>query len=810
MSDNRGPLLGIWCAVTIFLSAFLLFQVQPVISKAILPWFGGSPSVWTTALLFFQTLLLLGYSYAHILVRWLEPRRATVLHLSLLVIAFALLPITPSEGWKPEDGSHPTLRILVLLLAHVGLPYFLLSATAPLVQVWYDRHHEGARPPYRLYALSNAGSLLALLSYPFIVEPALTIDAQGFTWSMLFGGFALVSGGLALVAGSWGLFPDPAAGTLAARDSDSDSDPAAGAAADAAPAAGADTDSVSDAAADADADWAAFVAADADADAAADADADTGADAATDAHAAAAAAAAPAGGPASAGPAPSSLAASDRVSLWRVSLWVFLPAVASMLLLAFTNHVCQDVAVVPFLWVLPLSLYLLSFIICFDREAWYRRRIFPLLALLAIAGLSALQLDEKTEKILKLLGLKWKVPDLSNNVILEASLYLGILFLVCIACHGELVRIKPPARRLTSFYLAIAAGGAIGGAFVAVVCPLIFDSYFETRLGLMAGAVLGAAILIEDARRTWLSSRGRRARRRWAQVMLFVPLTALTASALAVTAAAQFQEDPTKYIHVARSFYGVLKVKEAGEGDIDEHRRSLYHGRILHGVQLLDPAHESTPTSYYNAASGIGLAILNCPRLGPLRLGAVGLGAGTLAAYGEKGDTIRFYEINPQVVEINRRFFTFIRSSPARVDVILGDARLSLEREPSQQFDVLAVDAFSGDAIPVHLITLEAIEVYLRHIKPDGIIALHISNRHLDLVPVVRAVAAAHGLGIAMIDIDDAGGVADAGSTWMLLTVNEEFLQSDAIREAASPVEEDDKPPCLWTDRFSNLLEILK
>ena len=718
-----------WTAATILVSAFLLFQVQPVISKMILPWFGGGPAVWTACMLFFQVLLLAGYAYAHVLSRLPRTSWQTLVHVALLLAAAATLPITPAASWKPADAAQPTWRILMLLSANVGLPYFLLASTSPLLQAWFSRVCAGARP-YRLYALSNVGSLGALLTYPFLVEPSLTTNRQGQLWSQLFIVFACLCGGLAMAAhramrrGDPG---NPGEEALAILPASADSLP----------------------------------------------------------------------------------------SPARRLAWLFLPALASVMLLAVTNHLCQDVAVVPFFWVVPLSLYLLSFIICFDRELWYRRRIVAVLTAIALFALCVTLLERDVKWLLELSQVKWllekahlktaisplfdKVFDKMDDLVWEASVYLVVLFMICMVCHGELVRLKPSPGRLTEFYLMVGAGGALGGIIVGLVCPQVFSSYVELHIGLVAAFLLAMAVLWDAMWETWLL------RRLWRKLIVF----GLGFLLLFVVVRAQFVSLESDALVMLRNFYGVLSVKEHYADDPDSHIRELLNGRILHGSQFQDPLKRGEPTTYYNGGSGIGVTLAYVRQGPPARIAVVGLGTGSIAAYGRERDFICFYEINPNVLRVAREYFTYLKDSAARIEVRLGDARLTMEREPPQQYDVIALDAFSGDAIPAHLLTKQAFELYLRHLAATGVLAVHISNRHLDLKPVVGGIASELKLMARRVSTTDDGLVGEAASDWLLVTRNASFLGDPEIREASEEVQGTYKPVRLWTDDYSNLFQIL-
>jgi SAM-dependent methyltransferase len=667
-------------ATVIMLSALLLFLVQPLIARLILPWFGGSAAVWATCMLFFQTLLLAGYAYAHGTNARCSPRAQAVLHTLLLAAAVASLPIAPEERWKPTGAEEPISAILLLLLASVGLPYFLLSATSPLVQAWFARVRPGENP-YRLFAASNLASLVALVGYPFAVEPWLSNREQVSAWSWLFAVFAVLCAVLA-----WRSVRGPVAGRAALA----------------------------------------------------------------------------------AAPAPAPRAAD-------YALWLALSAAGSAMLLAVTNHITQNVAAIPLLWLAPLTLYLLTFILAFEGGRAWRIEIGWSFVLVWIAGMA------------------WLLADASRqfDLALQLGMWLSGLFVACLFCHGELYRSRPHERHLTAFYLTISAGGALGGVMVAVVAPLAFDAYYELGIALIAVAFLAALRFA--------------ALGRFARAASLVAL--LGASGCAAYDALRFQRD---VIYSERNFYGVLRVKEYGTPGAPNHLRRLLHGVIMHGEQYMDPSRRHQPTTYYQASSGIGAAIAARAKGPPMRVGVVGLGAGTLAAWGRKGDVYRFYDINPKVLEVARTHFSYLAESDARIELALGDARLVLEREPPQQFDILAVDAFSSDAIPVHLITKEALAVYLRHVKPDGIVAFHVSNRFLDLVPVVARIARENGAH-AVVVYDTAEEGSDKTQTdWVLVSRDAGALDAPEIRAAGAEPAEERADWRTWTDDYSNLIQILK
>ncbi len=667
-------------ALTILVSAFLLFLVQPIMAKQILSWFGGSAAVWTTCLVFFQFLLLFGYAYSDWTTRRLKPRHQVMLHVALLAASLAALPIIPDASWKPTGSEDPGWRILGLLTATIALPYFLLSTTGPLVQAWFARSFPRGTV-YRLFALSNFGSLLALVAYPFAIEPWVTTRQQSYGWSAGYAVFALACA---------------AAASYSTRAANAAAAPVG--------------------------------------------------------HADDAAAAPPAAGD--------------------YALWLTLSGMGSFMLLAVTNHITHDVASVPFLWILPLTLYLLSFILCFEGRGWYQRRYFlgPLIVVVA-----AMAWGLHTER--GIMDIKEAIP-----------LFTAGLFVACMFFHGELAALKPAPRYLTRYYLMVSLGGALGGVLVGLVAPRIFRTYYEFGLGLVFTLLLA----------TYLT----RHMKKW------VPALAFAGALYTGYHIVQYVEDLSADARtLTRNFYGTLKVRDTGPVTRPEAMRRLTHGVIMHGEQYLAPERAREPTTYYGTTSGIG-RLLSTYADRPVKVGVVGLGAGTLAAYGRRGDTYRFYEINPQVIEVAYSEFTYLPGAPAQIETVLGDARLALEREPPQGYDVLAIDAFSSDSIPVHLITREALAVYLRHMKPDGVIAFHVTNRFLNLAPVVRQLAAEQGLQVALV-ADDAGDRDLAKTDWVLVTRAKQPLQSRAIAEATGAI---DPIPGLrpWTDDFNNLLQILR
>ncbi len=678
----------VFCLVSL-LGAFLLFQVQPVISKFILPWFGGSPGVWTTCMLFFQVVLFGGYSYAHLLAKC-RPRTQAWVHGAALLIAALLLPIVPDAALKPTGAEEPVLRILMLLAWTVGFPYLVLSATSPLLQVWFS-HLYPQRSPWRLYSLSNIGSLTALLTYPVLIETRWDVMTQAQIWSGVFVVFVLL---MAVCAFTNRTRPD-----VITPEGD---------------------------------------------------------------------------------PHPQAETHAIKPTWMRRVLWLLLPGFASLLLLSTTNHVCQDVAVIPFLWVAPLSLYLVSFIICFDHPRWYARSAWALPAMaLLFFGSGMYQFD---------------FGDWSPGFIFELCVLLAAMFAVCMVCHGELARLKPSTKYLTEYYLLMSAGGALGGLIVSIVAPLMFDTYMEWSLALLAGFMLVA----------WAAFAGLPA-------FLRIKPAAIGWAALTLTGVVYMSEWEFSFeerLERHRDFYGMLSVNEYEDDDNGETLRSFISGTIKHGRQNMTPAKLRDPLTYYSRPTGIGRALESLKTIPDAKVGVIGMGAGTVACYAERGQTYRFYEINPSAVRLALKYFTFIPDLEARgahYEAHLGDARLTLEHEAPQNFDVLLIDAFSGDSVPVHLLTREAFELYQRHMKPDGIIAVHITNHSLNLAPVVERAAREFGLHSIRI----ANKTEESGcypTDYVLLTRNTAFIQANPPVEPAY-ARAIDVP--LWTDHRHNLFQIL-
>jgi hypothetical protein len=674
-------------AATIFLSAFLLFQVQPMIAKFVLPWFGGSAAVWSASLLFFQLLLLAGYLYAHCLIRYLKPKQQITVHGALLLISLVTLPIIPKDYWKPAGGTDPLAGILLLLGATIGLPYFLLSSTSPLLQAWYLRTRSGVIP-YRLFALSNFGSMLALLSYPFLVEPNIALRLQARIWSAAFAAFAVAC-------------------ALAAWKSRGGTDPLQAAAQE------------------------------------------------------------------QAGP--------PRVST--ILLWISLAACASTLLLATTSHLTQNVAPIPLLWIAPLSIYLLSFILSFESDKIYQRWLFIPLGMVALGvytrGMS--QYEDNVDVI------KTLIPMLC-----------GALFIACMVCHGELAKRKPHPRYLTLYFLMVSLGGAIGGLFVALLAPRIFPNYWEMPIAIAALGVLIAIVLSYDDA--------------GAPRPLAVRASLLiVALSFGIYLARLERHANQGYLLSARNFYGVLRVRDDPPEDGVPGVRVLIHGTINHGTELLTSDGGRTPTSYFGATSGISRAIHTKGEAGPIRIGILGLGAGVTATLARAGDTLHYYEINPLVFQIAQTKFNFWKACPADKQLYFGDGRLTLEgMKESENLDFLAMDAFTSDAVPMHLLTREAYAVYQRHLKPDGVLAINISNRYLDLEPIIAQAASEMGWSGALVYDDGSSEQYYVANTWVLLTKSPAIFGHPNFQDASTTALQPRKGFRSWTDDYSNIIQILR
>jgi hypothetical protein len=663
-------------AVTIFLSAFLLFVVEPMAAKQLLPTLGGSSAVWTTCLVFFSVVLLLGYLYAHWISVSFTPARQAVIHILLLTVALLVLGIHTSPS-PAAVTYHPALTVFRVLATVIGLPYLALSATTPLLTGWYAASFEG-RSPYRLFALSNLASLLALCSYPLLIEPGLTMNRQTAWWSGGFLVFSVICGAIA-----WqGRRRMPAA-----KQSE-------------------------------------------------------------------------VAGKEAAGPA--------------MVPWFSLALGGGMMLTAVTNHMSANIAAIPLLWLPPLALYLLSFILAF-QGAWQPIRQWMLrLVLIAVASMAYVMQDIRTQ-----LPIGVSVP-----------LFLMGLFIICLFLHGELYARRPGTDGLTRFYLVAAAGSAAGTLLVGVLAPLVLRANYDLACTLVVVALIALAATWQDG---------------WGLRMVWI--AGVTAAIVVVSNQVRQYDDDA--VALMRNFYGTLRVRESHLPPQSDTDRQLLNGTIEHGAEWFAPQFRGLPLTYYAENSGLGLAMRLCCGSGHKRVGVIGLGTGTVAAYGNAGDTIRFYEINPPVERLARHWFTFLHDSPAQVDVVLGDARLSLAAETPQHFNVIVIDAFSGDAIPVHLLTREALALYRRHLQPEGIVAFHVSNQYIDLEPVIAGIARDAGLSAVSVHShgDEQNGLYYAD--WILVTSNQSFLAQPEIVNSAFPahLRADVR---VWTDNYSSVFPLLK
>ncbi len=701
-------------AATVFVSAFLLFQVQPMVARFVLPWFGGTSLVWTTCMLFFQVVLVLGYSYSHWVTRKLTPRQQWMLHSMLLCLALLSLPIRPAEFWKPDDGHMATLRVLALLAVCVGLPFFLVSTTGPLIQAWQSVTHPD-RSPFRLFALSNLASLLALVSYPLFYERYLTLDSQSGSWTA---GFVLFAG-LVMFAGYRFVVSTSGMKERIPRGS---------------------TTSVS-------------------------AEAET------------------------------AFSLSGKMTVIQVAMWLVLPMLASVILLATTNLMTQEVGSIPFLWVLPLGLYLLSFIICFDHQRWYVRMIFFPLFFGSVL-FSAIVL----------------VMGVDAPIAIQVLAYSLVCFGAAMCCHGELARLKPAPRHLTLFYLLVSIGGALGGVFVAIIAPRTLPNYYEFPVGVLLAVLFTLFAYGYQVRRDEVRAKMSIVQLLNFAFILFVGL--LTALFAAMSCHRMYSNDRDQWILLqTRNEYGTLTVKDYPEC------RKLINGRIEHGLQYKSDYWASQPTTYYCPSSGLGQAIeflrnqrSNSAKSG-MAFGAIGLGVGTICAWCEPDDYLRYYEINPRVAEIAKNYFTYLEDCPAEVDIRLGDARLQLEREllsgQARKYDVLIADAFSSDSIPVHLLTLESIDIYMQRLNEDGILAIHTSNRFLELTSVVRTLADHLGLYSVYVDDEPDSDTVASDSSWVLVARNPDIVLELELAGSASAWPDPDLS-AFWTDDFSSIVPVVK
>jgi hypothetical protein len=684
-------------SATMGLAGFLLFQVQPMLAKFILPWFGGSATTWTVCMLFFQCALLLGYAYAYALTRPLTLRTQAYVQIAILALAAILfLPITPSDALKPTDSRDPVWRILYLLSAYVGMPYAVLSTTSPLLQRWLG-HLDPKLLASRFFAISNFGSFLGLLSYPFIFERYITTLEQTKIWSYAFIVYALIFALCAL---------------LVARSPS-----------------GAETDLAPEAAA----------------------------------------------------PRPE-----GKGDFWR---WLVYAALGSVLLLATTNEISQWSAVVPFLWVLPLSLYLLTFVIVFGHPSAYRRLPY-LVAFVALAALAQFLAR----------------PESSGDLMLQLGLQCATLFAGCMICHGEMASLQPQARDLPRFYMAVALGGALGGAFVTLLAPLIFRDFYEHPLVVAVIAGLGFWL---ERRALTLKGEGRR--------LALLAALAMFCVGVAREAYGEITNEGSIVARI-RNFYGVVQVYRTDEDSPGDFSLAMQQAGVDQGSQYVDPKKRNLPSCGYNEDSGVGLAMRFAKKRregdgkGPLKVGIIGLGVGMVASHGEKGDVLRYYELNPAVTKLTLRDFTFLQDGPARIEVVPGDGRISLEREAkigSQKFDILIIDAFRGASPPMHLMTREAFDIYMKHLEPDGILAINFELDTFEMAPLHRGMAKVEGLDVNWFETEGDDPDCDDASSWALYTRDHDFWKVPDVADGISDWRDNAETRLVWTDNNANLMSII-
>ncbi len=660
----------------VFLASFLLFLVEPMAAKQLLPSLGGSAAVWITCLVFFQTALLAAYLYAH----WLAKRSHWMLHFALLLLA-----VVSAIAWSTQtvhlDSTHPVTSIFLALGVSIGLPFLMLGATSPLLQVWLARI-ETRGIPYRLFALSNLASLLALAAYPTLVEPHFTLRTQRLFWCCGFAAFVFISGIL-----TWRTRSTSGASAQAAKEDESQVTPA---------------------------------------------------------------------------------------PLGHKLLWILLPMGAAMQLSAVTSYLTANIAAIPLLWILPLAVYLITIILAFQFPRFLPRSIITRFLVVMLAGL----------------GYMLSKVDVSLPMSIGMTFFLVEVFISCLFCHTEAYALRPKrTSESTLFYLCFAAGGALGSFLIGIASPLIFSFNYDLALSFLVTALLAFAV-------TWSGG--------WTQRLLWSVSSILLIVLVFMIHTAYQRNTPL----AIRNFYGSLRVKESHAAYPGFTMRTLANGTIQHGTQIFSPALSRTPTTYYAEDSGVGLALRFCCKGRARNIGVVGLGVGTIAAYGRPGDRIRFYEINPAVAPVAQHLFTYLRDSAAQVDIKEGDARSSLTGEPSQKFDVLVIDAFSGDAIPLHLLTTEAVALYKRHLAPGGILAFHISNQHVNLEPPIALLAKAAGMKVMHVTSLQNEQRGEFTADWMLLTENPDFFTRPEVASKVRPPAEN-RNVRLWTDDYSSLLPLI-
>ncbi|PIR93755.1 hypothetical protein COT97_04975 [Candidatus Falkowbacteria bacterium CG10_big_fil_rev_8_21_14_0_10_39_11] len=673
-------------AITIFFSSFLVFFIQPLIGKYLLPWFGGSASVWLVSLMFFQVFLFLGYFYSHFLIQQVKILNQIKINIFLLIVAIVSLPTIPGDFWQDKVVQHPTVMLFIVLLFTIGLPFFVVSSASPIIQYLYY-YEKREQSPYVLYSVSNAGAIIALISYPILFEVLLNVKQQAVFWAIIFIVFTVFYIFLYVKALKTKhivtLLVEKFTHTASARQK---------------------------------------------------------------------------------------------------TFWLGLPIITTLMLITVTNHMTLNVAPIPFLWVLPLCLYLLSYIISFSGLKLYHRGIYFILFLISVGGIFY-YLNDQT----------------ALTIIWQVFVLLAGLFIICLVGHFELFRLRPHPKQLTEYYLYLAGGGALGGILGAVVLPSIASVMFELPLVVILFTLILYTIFYLD-KKNWLNQL--RHRPVWL-FLLIIPI----GFTLFFVKDIQYQIKNTDYM--SRNFYGTISVGfGAGDGAVGEYK-ILVNGPIIHGVQFLSPALQANKTTYYSQQSGVGLVFENFPKANK-RIGLVGLGAGTIVAYGQAGDYFRIYDINPEVISVAQSQFTYLQNTPSKYDLVLGDARLKLDQESDNNFDLLIIDAFSGDSIPVHLLTQEAFDVYRKNLNPDGAILIHISNQYLDLRPVLVKLGAVNDYQVVIINNKKNDAQKIYTSNWILLTKNKTLLSNKNIVSAQSDLPTNSDRFRVWTDQYSNIFKIIK
>ena len=682
---------------SIFLSAFLLFQVQPMIARYILPWYGGSASVWSTCLLFFQAGLLLGYGYSHVLTKYFELKTQVKIHIALLVISFIVLPVTPGEWLKPQDSGNPVFGIITLLTITVGFPYLMVSTTGPLLQYWFSLSFP-KKSPYSLYALSNFGSLLGLITYPILIEPFLNLKTQTLFWSAGYFLFAIFCGYTAYSVRNIKQVIKESVQIKSIKNEN-----------------------------------------------------------------------------------------------YNWIFWLLLSFMGTFMLLSISNKLTQDLVVVPFLWIIPLSLYLVSFIVAFGNPKWYNRKLFFMSMVLILA------------MILKM-ELQFEFVNREKPITATILWYCLGVFNVCLILHGELSRIKPKENKLTFYYLMISLGGVLGGMVCNFILPILFNGFWEVYFGF-----IGFVILI-----TWLLLKNEHELKSGSKRLLFSSAAVIAIIGILISFIRIYTAYNKDVIASSRNFYGVLRVADDNKNSAFWFRR-LIHGDIMHGGQFIQKEYKRSPVSYYGPLSGVGLALTEHPSRTDsvkkgIKVGMIGLGVGCISIYGNEKDVFRYYEINPLVENMARKYFTYLDDSKFKTDVIIADGRTALEKElketGSQQFDVLAIDAFTGDMIPTHLLTKEAIELYLKHLKDDGILVFNITNKYLNIFSVLEGQSKTLNMPLYFFQqAPDQSGLTLA--YWALFTKNEKFISKESVKKSIVSFNSQGYPTIFWTDDYSSILPLI-